>query len=352
MSSLNSKDLIDKLYIEHILSEDELLYLISNHSEETANYAAKKASEISKSIFGNDIYIRGLIEFTNICKNNCYYCGIRADNSKADRYRLSKADILGLCDKGYILGFRTFVLQGGEDTYFDDDTLCDIISSIKDKYADCAITLSVGERSYISYKRLYDAGADRYLLRHETADYKHYNMLHPSNMSLDNRKHCLSDLMEIGYQVGAGFMVGSPYQTVETIVKDLLFLKQLNPHMVGIGPFISHRDTPFKDMNNGSVELTIYLISLIRLLLPKANIPATTALSTLDENGREKGILAGANVVMPNLSPEDICRKYNLYDNKIYTGDENADMVKSLSDRIGRIGYRIAVSRGDSPMRQ
>lgn len=346
----NEENLIDKLYAENTLNSEEFAWLIDNFTDEGLRYINDKASNVSKGIFGNAIFIRGLIEFTNNCKNNCYYCGIRAGNVNVERYRLNKSEILVLCEKGYNLGFRTFVLQGGEDPYFDDDRLSEIIREIKDRYPDCAITLSVGERPKSSYERLFEAGADRYLLRHETAEAVHYSKLHPEAMALDIRMKCLSDLKDIGFQIGAGFMVGSPYQITASLVEDLLYLKNLKPHMVGIGPFISHKDTPFRNMENGSVKLTLFLISIIRLMLPYALIPATTALSTLDDMGREKGILAGANVVMPNLSPKEICKKYSLYDNKVYTGGEDADLIENLKQRISEIGYKVVVSRGDSPI--
>jgi len=288
-----------------------------------------------------------LIEFTNYCKNDCYYCGIRCSNRNSDRYRLSKEDILSCAEDGYKLGFRTIVLQGGEDPYFTDEMMVDIISSIRKNYPDCAITLSIGEKSYKSYKKFYDAGADRFLLRHETADAKHYQKLHPENLSSENRKRCLYDLKDIGYQVGTGFMVGSPYQTTENISDDLIFIKELEPHMVGIGPFIAHKDTPFKDMNNGSFELTLVLLSIIRLMLPNILLPATTSLATIDKKGREKGIMAGANVVMPNLSPMNVRNKYMLYDGKANTGDEAAESLLHLKESMKKIGYNVVVDRGD-----
>lgn len=342
------KELLDKLSQGFALTYDEYLILIKNR-EEIKDYANDLARKCSQKNFGNKIYIRGLVEFTNICKNDCYYCGIRKSNKNCSRYRLTKEDILSSCDIGYSLGFRTFVLQGGEDLYFKDEILVDIIKSIKQKYSDCAITLSIGERSYESYKLLKEAGADRYLLRHETVDKYHYETLHPSCMSYDNRMRCIKDLKELGYQVGVGFMVSSPNQTDEMLAKELVFLKKLNPHMVGIGPFIPHQDTPFKDKEAGTADLTTFLLSLIRLTLPYALIPATTALGTIDPKGREKGILAGANVLMPNLSPSSVRKKYLLYDNKICTGDEAAQCIKCLKNRISRIGYEIVTDRGDYP---
>ena len=341
------RQLIDKLEANHILSADEFRILLTEISDEDLLYLRERACLTARKYYENKIYIRGLIEFTNYCKNDCYYCGIRRSNKNVIRYRLSKEEILKCADAGYSLGFRTFVLQGGEDPYYTDDYLADLIQSIKSKYPDCAITLSVGEKSYDSYLRLFKAGADRYLLRHETADEEHYGKLHPPSLSLQNRKQCLFNLKEIGYQVGAGFMIGSPYQTVENLVEDLLFLKMLNPHMVGIGPFIPHHQTPFAKEKAGSLRQTLMLLSIIRLMLPNVLLPATTALGTIHPEGRELGILSGANVVMPNLSPTSVRKKYELYDNKICTGDEAAECRYCLERRVNRIGYRIVVDRGD-----
>lgn len=339
------KNLIDKLYKERNLTKEEWIYLLDSKID--TEYLFQRARKIQNEIYGKDVYIRGLIEISNYCKNDCLYCGIRCSNKNADRYRLSKDDILNCCDEGYKLGFRTFVLQGGEDAYYTDDLMCDIVKSIKEKYSDCAVTLSLGEKTKETYKKYKDAGADRYLLRHETANKSHYESIHPEKMSFVSRQKCLFDLKELGFQVGCGFMVGSPNQTNECLADDMIFLKKLNPHMVGIGPFISQKDTPFANKKNGSAEKTLILISLIRLLLPNALIPSTTALGTLDSQGREKGILAGANVVMPNLSPVSVRKKYSLYDNKICTGDEAAECRMCMQKRIESIGYKIAVSRGD-----
>lgn len=308
-------------------------------------YAA--AREVQNEHYGNKIFARGLIEFTNYCKNDCYYCGIRRSNRDACRYRLTKEQILSCCDSGYRIGFRTFVLQGGEDGSFTDEKIVDIVSSIKKKYPDCAITLSIGEKSRESYQKYYDAGADRYLLRHETANPEHYRLLHPEEMSCENRKRCLWDLKEIGYQVGAGIMVGSPGQTIDHILEDLEFMKELEPDMVGIGPFLPHHATPFANENAGTVDMTVRLLALTRLLLPKVLLPATTALGTLDPTGREKGILAGANVVMPNLSPENVRENYLLYDNKLCTGSEAAEGLRLLKEMMEKIGYEISLDRGD-----
>ncbi|MBE6884929.1 MAG: [FeFe] hydrogenase H-cluster radical SAM maturase HydE [Ruminococcaceae bacterium] len=339
--------LIDKLEREHSLSLSEYEYLISNRTDETAQYIAEKAVRIRKSIYSNKVYIRGLIEISNICKNDCLYCGIRCSNHTCDRYRLSPEQILQCCYDGYKLGFRTFVMQGGEDPYFTDELLCELIGNIKKAYPDCAVTLSLGERDRASYQRLFDAGADRYLLRHETADTLHYSKLHPKELTLANRMRCLRDLKDIGFQTGCGFMVGSPYQTPRYIAEDLQFIEQFKPDMCGIGPFIPHKDTPFRDYPAGSVDFTCYLLSIIRLLHPPVLLPATTALGTLEPNGREKGILSGANVVMPNLSPTDVRSKYMLYNNKLSSGGESAQHIKELADRMEAIGYQIAMTRGD-----
>lgn len=342
------RELIDKLSDNNILTKEELIYLIKNVDEASKKYLIEKANEKRQKYYSNKVFMRGLIEFTNYCKNDCYYCGIRRSNDNADRYRLSIEQILECCQLGYELGYRTFVLQGGEDGYYTDDKIVGIVKAIKSEFPDCAITLSIGEKSYESYKKYYDAGADRYLLRHETANEKHYGKLHPKELSLKNRKQCLLDLKEIGYQVGAGFMVESPYQTVENLAEDLLFLKELEPEMVGIGPFIPHKDTCFKDEKQGGLDTTILMIALTRMLLPKALIPATTALGTINPLGREMGLRAGANVVMPNLSPTNVRTKYNLYDNKICTGDEAAECRLCIERRIESAGFKIDSSRGDN----
>ena len=326
----------------------ELLKLYTD--QKTVDLLKQEAVRIQKKYFGNKIYTRGLVEFTNYCRNDCYYCGIRRSNTNAVRYRLTKEEILQCCENGHELGFRTFVLQGGEDPWFNDERMVDIIQTIKKNYPDCAITLSIGEKSKESYRKFREAGADRYLLRHETANEEHYRYLHPENLSLSNRKQCLYDLKELGYQIGAGFMVGAPGQTMENLAEDLVFLKELNPHMVGIGPFIPHHDTKFAKEEAGNVELTLFLLSVIRIMLPKVLLPATTALGTLDPRGREKGFQTGANVVMPNLSPVKNRKQYELYDNKICTGEEAAECRGCLSRRARSVGYEIVKDRGDSPM--
>lgn len=339
--------LIEKLHKEHSLSLDEYVYLIDNRNEESAKLLAEKADKIRREIYGNTVFIRGLIEVSNFCKNDCLYCGIRRGNKNCERYRLTKEDILECCDEGYDLGFRTFVLQGGEDAYFNDDIICDIVKSIKENHPDCAVTLSLGERSFESYKKLRLAGADRYLLRHETADSEHYAKLHPKEMSFETRMTCLKNLKSLGFQTGCGFMVGSPYQTIRMIAKDLKFIEEFKPDMCGIGPFVPHKDTPFGNEKGGAAELTCYLLSIIRLIHPPVLLPSTTALGTIDENGREKGILAGANVVMPNLSPSSVRKKYELYNNKLSDGDESAQSKENLAKRIEKIGYEIVTDRGD-----
>lgn len=344
---MNNIEIIEKIESTGTASKHELAFLLETINDSELETLRKKAQKKSLEHFSNKIYIRGLVELSSYCKNDCLYCGLRRSNKNAVRYRLTKEQILSCCSSGYALGFRTFVLQGGEDGYYTDEIMCDIVSSIKSLYPDCAVTLSLGERTAESYRKLFEAGADRYLLRHETANEEHYKKLHPSEMSLANRKKCLYTLKEIGYQTGAGFMVGSPYQTYETLAEDLLFLKDLNPQMCGIGPFIPHKDTPFANEKSGSVRLTLVLISLVRLMLPKVLLPATTALGTADGKGREKGVLHGANVVMPNLSPTEHRADYSLYDNKICTGDEAAECIKCLSNRMKSIGYKIVTDRGD-----
>ena len=339
--------LVDKLEAERNLTDDEFKTVLLYSDPEFDEYLAGKARTLREEYYGKSVYLRGLIEFTNICKNNCYYCGIRRDNANCERYRLSEEQILSCCSMGYGLGFRTFVLQGGEDPYYTDERVVSIVSAIKERHPDCAVTLSIGEREKESYQKFFDAGADRYLLRHETADKEHYEMLHPAELSFEHRMQCLRDLKEIGYQVGCGMMVGSPYQTAEHLIKDLRFLQEFKPEMVGIGPFIPHHDTRYADCSAGTVETTLRLLSIIRLLLPDVLLPATTALGTIDPIGREKGLLAGANVVMPNLSPADIREKYLLYDNKIVSGDEAAEAVSDMAKRISSAGYEAVVARGD-----
>ncbi len=340
-------ELIIQIREHQSISREQFETLMMCEDAQVIDFLHQQAREVADGIYENKVYIRGLIEFTNYCKNDCLYCGIRRSNAKANRYRLTKEEILDCCKVGYELGFRTFVLQGGEDPYFTDDRICEIVSAIRTTYSDCAITLSIGEKEKESYERYYKAGANRYLLRHETADEAHYQYLHPKELSLAHRKQCLWDLKEIGYQVGCGFMVGSPHQTKDTLYEDLMFIKELQPHMVGIGPFIPQQDTPFAKETAGTMEETLRLLSIIRLIHPHVLLPATTALGTIHPLGREKGIQAGANVVMPNLSPVEVRDKYKLYDNKICTGDEAAECRFCMQRRMESIGYEVVTDRGD-----
>lgn len=346
------KERIDLLEKQHILPKEEFIALLDGQSRELSAYLFAKADAVRRENYETDVYVRGLIEFTNYCKNDCYYCGIRRSNRNASRYRLTEAEILECCQEGYELGFRTFVLQGGEDPVYTPERIEKLVCSIKKSYPDCAITLSVGEHDRATYQRWFDAGAERYLLRHETADEAHYRQLHPKELSLSHRKQCLWDLKSIGYQVGCGFMVGSPGQTSAQLAEDLLFIHELQPEMVGIGPFIPQHDTPFGKEKPGTLEQTLFLLGIIRLMLPQVLLPATTALGTIHPKGRELGIQAGANVCMPNLSPVGVRKKYALYDNKICTGDEAAQCRSCLQARMQSIGYKVVVSRGDHRSRR
>lgn len=339
-------DLIEELAEKKDLPDSALMALIEDSAHAQALFC--KANSVRKAHYDTDVYIRGLIEFTNYCENNCYYCGIRHDHHSLCRYRMQPEEILDCCDTGYKLGFRTFVMQGGEDSYYNDEIICGIVSTVKKKYPDCAITLSLGEKSFESYQAFFDAGAERYLLRHETADEAHYRRLHPTSMHLKNRMECLWNLKRIGYQVGSGFMVGSPFQTTAHLVKDIRFLQELKPAMIGIGPYITHHSTPFRNYKSGSLEQALRLIAILRLLFPHALIPATTALGSIAPNGRELGLQAGANVVMPNLSPPTVRQQYALYDGKICMGEEAAECRVCLENRVKQAGYRIVVTRGDA----
>lgn len=342
------KNLIYKLAQQHSLTEEEYIQLIEARDAEAQALLAKIARQAADEVYGKTVFIRGLIEISNICKNDCLYCGIRCGNADCARYRLRPEEILACVDQGYALGFRTFVMQGGEDVWFTDEVLCNLIQTIKTRYPDCAVTLSLGERGRGSFAKLRQVGADRYLLRHETADAVHYSKLHPEKMSLAYRMDCLRDLKTLGYQVGCGFMVGSPYQTTAHIAKDLKFIETFCPDMCGIGPFIPHKDTPFRREPAGSAELTCFLLSVVRLIHPRLLLPATTALGSISEGGRERGILCGANVIMPNLSPVAVRDKYMLYNNKLSSGPEAAQNLKDLKERMASIGYEIVVDRGDS----
>ena len=343
-------NLIETLRTTQNLTDAELKELLETDTYDEELRIA--ADAVRREHYGTDVYIRGLIEFTNYCKNDCFYCGIRKSNRCAERYRLTKADVLECCKEGYALGFRTFVLQGGEDPYYTDERICDIVSSIRESYPDCAITLSIGEKSHESYKAYFDAGANRYLLRHETATAAHYSRLHPSELTFAKRRACLFDLKEIGFQVGAGFMVGSPFQTTEHLIADLRFLQELKPDMIGIGPFLSHKDTPFAEYPNGELKLVLRLLGILRLMHPKVLLPATTALGTMHPQGRELGLQTGANVVMPNLSPQSVRKKYMLYDNKISTGEESAQSVRNLTEKVASAGFAVVTARGDAKTKE
>ncbi len=344
---MSNRALIDKLARERSLTTEEYALLLSTYTDEDAEYLASLARKAREGVYGNRVFFRGLIEISNICKNDCYYCGIRASNKKCERYRLSEEEILSCCREGYALGFRTFVLQGGEDGYYTDERLCRLIGQIKAEHPDCAVTLSLGERNEESYARLKAAGADRYLLRHETIDAEHYGLLHPPVMSHARRLACLQALRRCGYQVGCGFMVGTPEQSVEMLARELKFFEEFLPDMCGIGPFIPHKDTPFGEKPAGSVELTTVLLSCLRLIHPSVLLPATTALASLGKDGRERGLLAGANVVMPNLSPQEVRSKYALYNNKKSSGSESAEQLSKLQALIESVGMTLFVGRGD-----
>ena len=341
------KNRIRRLEQDRDLPDRDLLDLIVMQDAEAEALLAQRAAAVRQQVYGRAVFIRGLIEFTNYCRNDCFYCGIRRSNACAQRYRLTREEILACCRTGYGLGFRTFVLQGGEDPFFTTERLAELVRAIKRAYPDCAVTLSVGEKDRATYQAWFDAGADRYLLRHETADEGLYRRLHPEELSLQNRMRCLRDLKDIGYQVGCGFMVGAPFQTPEMLLKDLRFLQSFQPHMVGIGPFIPHRDTPFRDCPPGTAQMTLRLLAIIRLTLPHVLLPATTALGTVQSDGRQRGMGYGANVVMPNLSPLSVRKKYALYDNKISTGEEAAESVALLKQSMAAAGYRVVTARGD-----
>lgn len=344
---MNNRELIKKLDREHHLEYEEWVQLFETFTEEDRKVAAEIARETAIRNFGKNIYFRGIIEFTNICKNDCKYCGIRKSNCNVTRYRLNLEQIMMCCAAGYENGFRTFVLQGGEDAWFTDERMCEIIRKIKENYPDCAVTLSLGERSRESYEKMFEAGADRYLLRHETADEAHYERLHPVSMLLSNRMRCLRNLKEAGYQTGCGIMVGSPGQTPETLAKDMLFMEEFQPEMIGVGPFLPHKDTPFADEEKGSVELTLFILALCRMMLPFVLLPSTTALGTANSDGRKQGILHGCNVIMPNLSPDDVRKNYMLYDNKAGTNLTAREGIRIVCEEMKEIGYNVVIGRGD-----
>ena len=346
---MTNRERIDKLRKNKDLPDEDFLALLEPLPGEDLAFLRTSALEVCRETFGRTVYLRGLIEFSSFCKNDCLYCGLRRSNTRAERIRLDLPGILACCARGYELGLRTFVLQSGEDPFFTDERLCAVISAIKEAYPHCALTLSVGERSHESYAAFKRAGADRYLLRHETADLTHYGALHPAEMSGSARQDCLFDLKALGYQVGCGMMVGSPYQEKRHLLSDLRFMQRLGPHMIGIGPFLPHRDTPFADRKSGALDETLKLLALLRLMFPRVLLPATTALGTLDPMGREKGLLSGANVVMPNLTPAGIREKYLLYDGKIGVEDQAEKCCRDLKQRLETAGFEISVCRGDAP---
>lgn len=344
---MSNKDLILQLKEDHNLSLPAWQTLIGTHTAADAQYAAELARKIAVSNFGNKIFFRGIIEYTNYCRNNCYYCGIRRGNTHASRYRMNLEEILSCCEAGYKWGFRTFVLQGGEDPYYTDEMMIEIISTIRHNYPDCAITLSIGEKEHDSYQAFFDAGANRYLLRHETATESHYRQMHPAEMSMTHRLKCLEDLKTIGYQTGCGAMIGAPYQTAETLATDMDYMARFKPQMIGMGPFIPHAETPFRDFPAGSVDLTLFLLSLCRIMLPEVLLPATTALGSLDTDGRKRGVLCGCNVIMPNISPFANRKKYSLYDHKAISGEDGGEELKVLQAHMEDIGYTLYSVRGD-----
>ena len=342
-----SQVLLDKLEDRGALSHAEYVELLQNRTPELTEELFARARRVRDRIYGPQVFLRGLVELTSFCRNDCYYCGIRRGNRNAERYRLTPEQVLASCAVGYELGFRTFVLQGGEDEYFTDERVAELVRGIKERCPGCAVTLSLGEKSYESYRRLREAGADRYLLRHETANPEHYRKLHPENLTLENRLRCLRDLRSLGFQTGAGFMVGSPGQTLDCLAQDLAFLADFRPEMVGIGPFMPHHDTPFAQEPAGNMDLTLFLLGMLRLMLPAVLLPATTALGSIHPRGRELGVLAGANVIMPNLSPPDVRSKYLLYDNKLSSGAEAAEGLEDLRRRLAEVNCQIAPGRGD-----
>lgn len=342
------EDLIARLRANKSLSDGELIALLEDRDPNVLEQLCLSARQVREMHYGRSVYIRGLIELTNVCKNDCYYCGIRRSNKDVIRYRLTHEQVVECCAYGYELGFKTFVLQGGEDPYWTADRLVQLVQEIRQGYPDCAITLSIGEWSRHDYKRFYEAGANRFLLRHETFDSIHYAQLHPQGMSAQHRQDCLRILRSIGFQTGTGIMVGSPGQTFAHILQDIRFIEELRPQMIGLGPFLPHRATPFADKPAGDLGLTLRLLAILRLMHPKALIPSTTALATLHPEGRLRGILAGCNVVMPNLSPKEERQKYSLYNDKAALGAEAAEGLALLAEQLCSIGYELSYERGDS----
>ena len=344
------KELIDQLRDTGHLPAEGFFALLTMRDREAEAYLMEQARQVAVQRFGRGIYVRGLIELSNVCRNDCLYCGIRRSNGRVERYTLTREQVMNCCEQGYEIGFRTIVLQGGEWGEERSQWIADLVAEVKQHWPDCAITLSLGEHPRETYALWRQAGADRYLLRHETRNERLYSLLHPRGMTIEHRLQCLDWLQELGFQVGAGFMVGAPFQSLRSIVEDIQFLVAFRPQMIGIGPFIPQHDTPLARFPAGTVEMTARIYAILRLALPQALIPSTTAMATLAPGGRLRGILAGANVVMPNLSPVESRAKYSLYDNKASLGAESAQGVMQLSRELATIGYSIDWSRGDSPL--
>ncbi len=341
------QNLFEKIYQTNYLTKEEITYLLQNITDADREVLYNYALKTKQAYYGNKVYLRGLIEFSNICRQDCLYCGIRASNVKVERYRLTPEEIIGCCDQGYVLGYRTFVLQSGEDLWYTEEILVALIQEIKKRYPEVAITLSIGERRVETYQSLFASGADRFLMRHETASKELYETLHPT-MRFEDRRACLNALKEIGYQVGAGFMVGLPGQTFADLAKDLRYLMELRPDMIGIGPFIPHSETPLGTETGGTLEDTLVMVALARLLIPESLIPATTALGTLHPQGRELALKAGANVVMPIITPTSVRKQYALYENKICGDDHPEDCRYCIERRIQSAGFEADLGRGDS----
>ena len=340
-------ELVDILRTEHHLSSNGYRSLLTCDDVKVNDYLQSQARQVANDVFGKGIFVRGLIELTNVCRNDCYYCGIRKSNTAVERYMLTAEQVMQCCEQGHKLGFRTFVLQGGELPRDKWQWIAGLVAEIKTSWNDCAVTLSLGEWPKDVYKEFHKAGADRYLLRHESHNATHYSMLHPAEMSLTNRLQCLNWLKELGFQVGTGIMAGSPWQTLDNIVEDIEFIENFQPEMIGLGPFVPQHETPLGNHATGSAELTCKLYSIFRLMFPNALIPSTTALNSIDPHGRIKGIMAGANVVMPNLSPTNVRELYALYDGKSSVNAEAAEGIAQLEAQLKTIGYHINWSRGD-----
>lgn len=332
-------DILLKAKTHHNLEKSEIIQLLNSDGNELF----KTADEVRQEFVGDEVHLRGLIEFTNICRQTCKYCGIRRENSKVNRYRLSKDEIISMARHGVRNGFKTLVMQGGEDSFFTKDLICEIIFEIKKM--DVALTLSLGERSFEDYKAFKDAGADRYLLRIETTDKELYKSVHPG-MSFENRKRCLYDLKSLGYETGTGCLIGLPGQTVESLADDILFFKELDADMVGVGPFIPHPETPFAKSSCGSFNLALKVMAITRLLLPNINIPATTAMETLSPNGRLIALQSGANVFMPNITEGVSPSKYEIYPDKSGINGAKNGIIGEINENLKVIGRYVSDTKG------